>query len=70
MIKLIILISSIVFFFQSSLHVHGAEPMDTLKNSTDHVLAILKDPVYKDSAKKELQIEKIQAKIRDMFDFG
>lgn len=70
MIKLIVLISSIVCFFQSSLYVHGAEPMDTLKNSTNHVLAILKDPVYKDSAKKELQIEKIQAKIRDMFDFG
>jgi phospholipid transport system substrate-binding protein len=70
MIKLMVLISSVVFFFQFSLYVHGAEPMDTLKNSTDYVLAILKDPVYKDSTKKGLQREKIQAKIRDMFDFG
>jgi phospholipid transport system substrate-binding protein len=68
--KKITLISSLIFFFQLSFYVHGEEPLDTLKNSTNDVLDILKDPLYKDSTKKELQKEKLQAKIRDIFDFG
>ncbi len=68
--KRIILISSVIFFFQLSFHVYGEEPLNTLKNSTNDVLDILKDPVYKDGAKKELQKEKLRAKIRDIFDFN
>ena len=68
--KKITLISSLIFFFQLSFYVHGEEPLDTLKNSTNDVLDILKNPVYKDSTKRDLQKEKLQAKIRDIFDFG
>jgi phospholipid transport system substrate-binding protein len=65
--KKIILIPFIVFLGMSS-YAYGSEPLDTLKNSINDVLDILTDPLYKDGTKWGLQGEKIQAKIRDLFD--
>lgn len=68
MSKKIVLIS-LVLFLGMSFYTYGAEPLDTLKNSVNNVLDILKDPLYKDSTKKELQREKMWAEIRNIFDF-
>ncbi len=68
MSKKIVLIS-FVMFLGMSFYTYGAGPLDTLKNSVNNVLDILKDPLYKDSTKKELQTEKIWDEIRNIFDF-
>ncbi len=68
--KTIMLIAFVAFLLSVSVHVYAVEPLDTIRNSTDAVLEILKDPFYEDGTKKELQREMIRAKIRDMFDFS
>jgi phospholipid transport system substrate-binding protein len=66
----IVLTAFVAFLLSVSVHVHAAEPLDTIRNSTDGVLEIVKDPFYGDGTKKELQREMIRAKIHDMFDFS
>ncbi len=67
--KTIVLIS-FVLFLGVSCYAYGAEPLDIVKNSVNDVLDILRDPLYKDSAKNDLQREKIEVKIQNMFDFS
>jgi phospholipid transport system substrate-binding protein len=57
-------------FLGASSYAYGAGPLDIARDSVNGVLDILKDPLYKDNAKKDLQMERIRAKIRDVFDFG
>lgn len=47
----------------------GKEPLDELKQPIDKVIEILRDPLYRDEAKKKLQREKIWDVIRTHFDF-
>jgi len=65
--KKILLILLVIFL---GISFAQAEPLETIKNSVNKVLDILKDPLYQESAKKELQREKISAEIRDIFDFS
>jgi phospholipid transport system substrate-binding protein len=66
--KKILLVPLVVFLGFSS-YAHGAAPLDVVRNSVNDVLDILRDPLYKDTTKNNLQRERIEAKIRDIFDF-
>lgn len=48
---------------------YGAQPLDELKGPIEQVIHILKDPQYKDAAKKDLQREKMWEIARKIFDF-
>jgi phospholipid transport system substrate-binding protein len=48
---------------------YGAQPLDELKRPIEEVINILRDPQYKDAAKKDLQREKMWEIARQVFDF-
>lgn len=48
---------------------YALQPMETLKLPINDVLAILKDPQYKDAGKKSLQRDRIFETVRGLFDF-
>ena len=48
---------------------YGAQPLDELKGPIEEVINILRDPQYKDAAKKDLQREKMWEIARQIFDF-
>jgi len=48
---------------------YGAQPLDELKGPIEQVINILRDPQYKDAAKKDLQREKMWEIARKIFDF-
>jgi phospholipid transport system substrate-binding protein len=48
---------------------YGAQPLDELKRPIEEVINILRDPQYKDAAKKDLQREKMWEIARKIFDF-
>ena len=62
---------SLLFFLIFSQHVvcQAAEPLDTLKNSIDKVVAILKAPEFQDSDEKDAQKKAIWDIIEKIFDF-
>lgn len=60
----------LVMFLGASSYAYGARPLDIARDSVNGVLDILKDPLYKDNAKNDLQKERIRARIRDVFDFS
>ena len=48
---------------------YGAQPLDELKGPIEQIINILRDPQYKDAAKKDLQREKMWEIARKIFDF-
>lgn len=66
--KKILLVPFVVFLGFSS-YAYGAAPLDVVRNSVNDVLDILRDPLYKDTTKNNLQRERIENKIRGIFDF-
>lgn len=48
---------------------HAADPLETLRDPINEVLTILKDPTYKDAAKREEQRDRMWSVIRRAFDF-
>ena len=49
--------------------VHGAQPLDELKEPINQIVNILEDPEYQDAAKKAQQREKLWEVMRRIFDF-
>ena len=64
-------IKQIVFVFILVLpcSAYSTEPLDSLKGPVDQVVKLLKDPLYQDVSQKNLQREKIQKIINEIFDF-
>ncbi|MBN2061138.1 MAG: ABC transporter substrate-binding protein [Deltaproteobacteria bacterium] len=60
-----------VFFLILSQHIIGQaqEPLDTIKNSVDKVIAILEASEFQEAGKKDAQKEAIWEVVRDIFDF-
>ncbi len=66
--KLIMLVV-LGFIFTTVSGGYAATAMETIKAPVDEVMSILKDPQYKDGAKKEEQQEKLWRIINQIFDF-
>ena len=48
----------------------AADARTSLKGAIDQVLELIKDPAFSNPATRESQIEKIDSKIREIFDFS
>ncbi len=59
----------ILIIFPMTHLAYGAQPLDELKAPIEQVINILRDPQYKDAAKKDLQREKMWEIARKIFDF-
>jgi phospholipid transport system substrate-binding protein len=62
----------VVFIMASAVWVSsvlGAQPIDVLRGPIEQVVALLRDPQYKEPARREAQREKIWVLIREVFDF-
>ena len=65
--KLIPLFTLLLVFM--SAFARGEEPLEALRGPVERVIAILKDPKYKDPAKKDLRREKLWEIIPNIFDY-
>ena len=59
----------VVLLFSIPYIAHSTQPMDALREPIDEVIRTLKDPQYKDTAKKSTQREKIWQITQNVFDF-
>jgi phospholipid transport system substrate-binding protein len=60
----------VILFMSTPALAQVSQPMEALRKPIERGISILKDPLYKDSDKKELQREKIWEIIREAFDFN
>ncbi|HPA13933.1 MAG TPA: ABC transporter substrate-binding protein [Desulfobacterales bacterium] len=64
-----VIVAMVMVWIGTASPASGKEPLDELKQPIDKVIEILRDPLYRDEAKKKLQREKIWDVIRTHFDF-
>lgn len=64
-----VIVAMVMVWIGTASPASGKEPLDELRQPIDMVIEILRDPLYRDEAKKKLQREKIWDVIRTHFDF-
>lgn len=59
----------VVLLIGTSSLAQSAQPLDALRGPVDNIISVLNDPQYEDSAKRDVEREKIWKIIRKLFDF-